>query len=168
MPRLFTHFTPQDAVQFSAAGHAKPRIVEGTNFPIAVLRFPDAVTSETFFKLRAALYTSGNLRVDIDWYAESVNAGDVRWDAAIAALTPNTDDVNIEAKVLATAVAVTSPHLGGNVKRLHRTQLFIDQLDSLAGEDEVFLRVRRLGADGLDTLPSEVRVTHIALSYDVP
>jgi len=137
----------------------------GTSFPVDGLAYDAATDEAAYWAFSAVLYGSGNLTVTIEWYADSSSSGDVVWGAAIAAITPNTDTQDIETKALATENTVTDSHLGTVGQRLHSCSITVSNLDSIAVGDAVWMRVRRLGADGSDTMAGDAVLTRVSLSY---
>jgi hypothetical protein len=156
---------PVEIAQFPAANFPQYLRIVGTNFPVSSLAY-DAATKETaFWKLRASNYGSGNLTLDIDWYADTATTGDVVWGAQIAAITPDTDTQDVETKAFATANTVTDSHLGTTGQRLHRATLTISNLDSLAANDDVCIAIYRDAAAGADTMAGDALLALATLSY---
>lgn len=139
--------------------------VNGTNFPVTGLAYDAAADEAAFWKLGAILYGSGNLTLDLEWYADTASSGVVRWGAAIAAITPDTDSQDIETKAFATENTVDDTHLGTTGQRLHRASITISNLDSLAAGDVVWLRIRRVGSNGADTMTGDAILVKATLSY---
>lgn len=146
---------------------AFPQLVRanGTNIPVAGYAFDASTEEAVFFDFRAARYGSGNLTVDLDWYADTASTGAVVWGAQIAAITPNTDTQDVETDALATVATTTTTHLGTTGQRLHRTAITVSSLDSLAADDDVRLRVARVAANGSDTMAGDTILTRVAVSY---
>jgi hypothetical protein len=146
---------------------AFPAIVQanGTNIPVRGLAFDAATQEEVWFRLRAVNYGSGDLTVDLDWYADTASTGDVVWGAALAAVTPNTDTQDVETDALATAATVTDSHLGTTGQRLHRASITVSSLDSLAADDHVALQVYRDADNGSDTLTGDAILVALTVSY---
>lgn len=155
----------ETAIPASTNG-AQHKVVDGTNFPVRSLAF-DAATDETvFFNLgKLASYGSGNLTLDVEWYADTASSGDVIWGAAIAAITPNTDTQDVETKGFATANTATDTHLGTTGQRVHTVAITISNLDSVAADDDVWLRFYRDAAAGGDTMTGDALVIALRLSY---
>jgi hypothetical protein len=155
---------PRSAIPASSNG-AQHKVVDGTNFPVPSLAF-DATTEESvYFQFRIPNYGSGNLTLTLNWYADTASSGDVVFGAAIAAVTPNTDTQDIETKAFATANTVTDTHLGTTGQRLHETAITISNLDSIAANDYVVLKLYRVAADAGDTMTGDALVTMAELSY---
>lgn len=149
----------------AASNGAQFKVTAGTNFPVQALAF-DASTQETIYTaLRAANYGSGNLTLTLNWYADTASSGDVIWGAAIAAITPDTDTQDIETKAFATANTVTDSHLGTTGQRLHTCAITISNLDSLAANDRIDLKIYRDAAAGGDTMAGDALLTMAELSY---
>lgn len=152
------------AAQFLAS--AFPALVKnGTNFPVMALAFDAATDEAAFWPFRAINYGSGNLTVAIDWYADTATSGDVIWEVQIAAITPDTDTQDTETKALATANTVTDTHLGTTGQRLHRASVTVSNLDSLANNDDVWIRVARDANNASDTLTGDAQVVLVTVSY---
>ena len=159
------HFLAPEAAFFDDANF--PEFVKnlGTNFPITGLAFDAATDESAFWKFVASAFASGNLTLDLFWYAATASSGDVVWSAQIAVITPNTDSQDIETDAFATANTVTDSHLGTTGKRLHKATITISNLDSLAADDHVFIRVFRDADNVSDTMSGDAILTLAVLSY---
>ncbi len=146
---------------------AFPALVQanGSNYPVPGLAFDAAADEAVFFQFRATGYGSGNLTLLILWYADTATANDVVWGAQIAAITPNTDTQDIETDGLATAQTVTDTHLGTTGQRLHEASLTITNLDSLAVDDWVTLRLYRDADNAADDMAGDAIVVGVILEY---
>lgn len=145
---------------------AFPAIVRanGTNIPVSGYAFDAATAESLFFRFRASDYVSGNVAVDLDWYADTASSGAVMWGCQIAAITPNTDTQDIETDALATQNTTTTSHLGTTGQRLHRTTVTVSNLDSLAPDDHVVLCVQRVAANGADTLAGDAILVYVTVA----
>lgn len=150
-----------------ATNPAQFSVVEGTNFPVIGWAFDGGSTDEIIYsQFRAISYGSGNLTLDIFWYADTASTGNVVWGAAIAAITPNTDTQDIETKAFATANTVQDAHLGTTGQRLHQATITISNLDSLTAGDEVYIQIYRDASDTVnDTMVGDAIITNMNLSY---
>lgn len=157
-------FTPESAL-FLASTFPEYAKVNGTNFPVTSLKYDAAADEAAFWKFPALNYGSGNLTVDILWYADSASSGDVIFGAAISAITPNTDTQNIETDGLATENTVTDTHLGTTGQRVHLCSITVSNLDSLANLDLVHMRIRRIGSNGSDTMTGDAQILLVVVSY---
>ncbi len=137
----------------------------GTNFPVSSLRYDAGADEAAFWHLRAVRYGTGNLTVTIEWYADTVTTGDVVWGVQLAAITPNTDTQDVETKALATANTATDTHLGTTAQRLHTVDVTVSNLDSLALDDAVWIRIYRDADAAGDTLIGDVHLTLATVSY---
>jgi hypothetical protein len=146
---------------------AFPQFVKnnGTNFPVTGLAFDAAATETAYWRWTALGYGSGNITCDIEWYADTASSGVVRWEAAIAAITPDTDTQDVETKAFATALTVDDTHLGTTGQRVHQATITISNLDSIAAQDEVWLKFSRLGAHANDTMTGDAILVSLRLSY---
>lgn len=158
---------PLDPRSFIPASTNGPQFkaVAGTNFPVASLAFDASTAEAAYIAFRASSYGSGNLTLSLRWYADTASSGDVIWGAAIAAITPDTDTQDIETKAFATANTVTDSHLGTTGQRLHTCSITISNLDSLAADDWVALKLYRDAAAGGDTMTGDALFVMAELSY---
>lgn len=164
MATVYQQLTPE-AAAFPATVFPQYNKIAGTAFPVTGLAYDAALDEAAFWKLEALNYGSGNLTLDVEWYADSASSGDVVWGAAIAAITPDTDSGDVETKALATENTVTDTHLGTTGQRLHRASITISNLDSLAARDDVWVRIRRVGSSGSDTMTGDAILALAVLSY---
>lgn len=138
----------------------------GSNYPVDGLAFDAALDEYTFFKRRIAGYGSGNLTLNILWYADTATANNVVWGASIAAITPDVDSQDVETDALATETKVTDTHLGTTGQRLHTCAVTISNLDSLAEGDYLTLRVGRpASSDAADTMAGDAIIAGLELTY---
>lgn len=152
------------AAQFLAT--AFPALVKnGTNFPVVGLAFDAAADEAAFWHWQAVNYGSGNVTVRVEWYADTATSGDVIWGIQLAAITPNTDSQDVETDSLATANTATDTHLGTVGQRLHTVDVTVSNLDSLANNDAVWLRLYRDADAGGDTMTGDAIVTGVTVSY---
>jgi hypothetical protein len=152
------------AAQFLSTSFPQP-LKNGTNFPVYALFFDAAATENAYWMLRAITYGSGNLTVDLDWYADTATSGVVRWGVAIAAITPDTDSQDVETDSLATAQTADDTHLGTTGQRLHRCPVTVTNLDSIAAADDVWIKVYREGGNAADTLTGDAALVGVTVSY---
>lgn len=163
MANVVLEFDPAAAHMLSTAFPALVR--NGTNFPVTALAYDAATDEAAFWSFRAINYASGNLTVDIDWYADTATSGDVIWDVQIAAITPNADTQDVETDALATVNSVTDTHLGTTGQRLHRCSVTLSNLDSLAAEDDVWMRVARDANNASDTMTGDAFLVKVTVTY---
>jgi hypothetical protein len=164
MATVYQILAPEDAV-FGSAAAPEYRKINGTNFPVSGLYYDATNDESAYFKFRAARYGSGNVTLALDWYADTASSGDVVWGAQVAVVTPDSDSQDVEAKSFATANTVTDSHLGTTGQRLHRATITISNLDSLAADDDVWLRIYRDADAGGDGMAGDAILTLATLSY---
>lgn len=139
---------------------------QGTNFPvIGQYAFDGTSTERIFLRFQALNYGSGNITITIGWYAASATSGAVVWESAIAAMTPNTDTASWEAKAFATVNTATDTHLGTTAQRPHSIDITASNVDSLAANDWVDLRISRLPADAGDTMTGDAILVSVDIAY---
>lgn len=145
-----------------------PQLVptQGTNFPaIGTYAFDGTSTERVFLRFQAINYASGNITITIGWYAATATSGAVVWESAIAAMTPNTDSTSWEAKGFATVNTATDTHLGTTAQRPHSIDITASNVDSVAADDWVELRISRLPADAGDTMTGDAVLASVDISY---
>lgn len=140
--------------------------VDGSNFPVEGWAF-DASTQETIYARIPALgYTTGNPTFTLSWYTPGgATSGGVTFGISFAAITANTDSQDVETKAFATEVTGSDTHLGTTSKRLHNFTIAVSNLDSLAADDELWIRVRRVPADASDTMSGDCVLTGITCEW---
>ena len=159
-------FRPAAAVPKSPNG-GRFKTNAGSNFPVPAIAF-DASTDQTvYYTFHAVTYGSGNLTLDIFWYADTASSGNVVWQAQVAAITPDTDTQDIETKAFATLNFVQDTHLGTTGQRLHKATITISNLDSIATGDYVCLLIGRDadGTNATDDLTGDAFIVMAKLSY---
>lgn len=146
---------------------AFPNLVKtpGTNIPVAGFAFDAATQENIFFRFRASGYASGNVNIDLDWYADTASTGAVVWGAQLAAITPDADTQDIETDTLPAVTTVTDTHLGSVGQRLHRCTITLTgtALDSLATDDMVSLCISRQAANGADTMTGDAILVLVSI-----
>ena len=139
--------------------------VQGTNNPVEGLSFDGTTQQTAFLAFLAQNYGSGNLTIDIEWYAATATSGGITFGASLQAITPNTDTQDVETDGFATEATASDTHLGTTGKRLHKFSITVSSLDSLANVDACMLRLRRVPADAGDTMTGLCIVTRVTISY---
>lgn len=157
---------PEDA-QFLASSFPAYDKVSGTNSPVPRLLYDAAATENAFWRWEALDYGTGDITVQLIWYATNATTGVVRWEAAMAAITPETDSQDAETDGVATAITVDDTHLGTTSKRLHTATAVITgaSLDSVAAGDHCVLKVSRIGGNAADTMANDAALVEVRISY---
>lgn len=164
MGTIYREFAPETA-RFLTSAFPQYKTNNGTNFPVSSFAYDAATDEAATWRFIATSYGSGNLTVDIWWYADTASASDVVWGAAIVAITANTDTQDVETDAFATENTVTDTHLGTTGQRVHLCTITVTNLDSLAADDLVFIRIRRVGSSGSDTMSGDAQLLNFRLSY---
>jgi hypothetical protein len=137
----------------------------GTNLPVTGLAF-DTATSELCHWRRPALsYGSGNITATVYWYGDTATSGGVVWEIAIAAITPDTDTTDIETKAYATAQNAADTHLGTTAHRIMQCPVTVTNLDTVAANDWVSIRLARLTGNASDTMLGDAVMVGVAFTY---
>ena len=165
MATIKQHLEARDGEYRSSTAFPALVKAEGTNAPVSGLAFDASTEEAIFFRTRAVNYGTGNWTVIVGWYADSASSGGVTWGVSIAAITPNTDSQDIETKAFATETTFSDTHLGTTGQRAHDAVGTISNLDSVAADDVVVIKLARKPADAGDTMSGDAIVTMIDLSY---
>jgi len=166
MANVNIQLTPEGAQYL---GSAFPQFVKtnGTNNPVAGLAYDASTDEAAFWRFIAKNYASGNVSVEIQWYADTASSGNVVWEAQLAAITPDADSQDVETDGLATLNYVQDTHLGTTGQRLHKCTITISNLDSLADGDNVVLRIARdaNGTNATDDMTGDAILVSVHVSY---
>lgn len=157
-------FAPEEA-RFLASTFPQVVNVLGTNFPVSGLGYDAGADEFAYWKWQAINYGSGNITLNLYWYADTASSGDVYWDAAIAAITPNTDTQDVETDSFATVNSVSDTHLGTTNQRVHLCTITISNLDSIAADDLCWLRISRDANNGSDNLSGDAILLWAHMTY---
>lgn len=164
MATTFVELRPERA-QFRSSSYPSLSRVDGTSNPVFGLAFDPSTIQECFWRFSLQRYGSGNLTLDLYWYAATATTGVIRWGGSIACITADTDTQDITTKALATETTVDDTHLGTTGKRLHKCSITISNLDSIANGDIVQLRLRRVANNAADTMSGYGVLVAAVLSY---
>lgn len=140
--------------------NAEPVFIDSTQ-DIAGYAFANSAAVSGQFN--AFVYGGGNVTFEVRWYSRAGNTtGNVRWDVAMAAITPG-DAVSTEGKSFAAAVNATTT-VNATAKGETLTSLTISgaSLDSLAAGDDVWFTVTRNAAS---TLTGDAVVVAAVITY---
>jgi len=166
---MATVYIPIDVagVQFDATSPAAPIETAGSNFPVRGLAFDASADEIVYFALRAINYGSGDWTLEVDWYADTASSGGVTWSTQVAAITPNTDSQDIETDTFDTADTGDDTHLGTTGQRLHRATVTMQSanLDSVAADDWVTVKLFRDVSDANDDMTGDAIVVGLTISY---
>ena len=165
MATIYAPILQPENAAFPTSNFPTFNVTQGTNFPVSYLAYNDTADQDAFWKIPVISYGSGNLTLDIFWYADTASTNAVVWGAAIAAITPTTDSQDVETKAFATESTVTTSHLGTTGQREHKSTITISNLDSIATGDTLWIRVRRTGSSGSDTMTGDALFLMALLTY---
>jgi hypothetical protein len=166
MATVFHTLLPETA-QFLASAFPAYVKINGTNFPVSGLAYDATGDEAAFWKINAINYGSGNLTLDLYWYADTASTANVVFEAQLACITPNTDTQDVETDGLATLNFVQDTHLGTTGQRVHQCAITISNLDSLASRDVVFIRIARdaNSTSATDDMAGDAILLMAVLSY---
>lgn len=160
-----SHLLYVEHALFRSPNGASPVRANGSSLPVYGLAFDDTTSESCFFRILPKGYGSGNLTLVLYWYADTdTNTGHgCVWEAALEALTPG-DAQNIETDAFATAQNATG-NPSGTSNGLVSTTITITNLDSIAADDYVTVRIARLPANGADDMTGDAILVAASLSY---
>lgn len=169
MATVYQVLSPDEAQFLSSAF---PQIIKnGTNVPTSALSYDASADYEdAFWKIFLMNYAAGTITVDLYWYAANATTGQVQWEVAMAAYTPETDTEDVEATtaVGSEVAAGYDTHLGTTSKRIHKYTLSLDNAnkrDNAANNDIAWIRIRRDGNHASDTMANDAVLVMAVLSY---
>jgi hypothetical protein len=147
---------------FSSTGIPSLNITQGTNFPVPSTGFAVSDLETWIFPLLG--YTSGNITLDVYWYA-AATTGNVQWQGSLAAVTIGTDTGSLEAKAFATATAAQSA-VNANAKAGSKTTITVTgaSLDSAAANDFVALKLSRIAASAAE-MSGDALLAYVVVSW---
>ena len=140
--------------------------LEGTNFPEFGYAFADATNDEIMYSERLFIpnYGSGNVSALVDWRSRTgQTTGAVVLGAALSVLTPG-DAQSVATDAFATENTQTTT-VSGTASALNRTTITISNLDSLAANDSLVLRIARKQSNGSDTMTGDCIIEGVTLQY---
>ncbi|MGA5764470.1 hypothetical protein [Nonomuraea bangladeshensis] len=157
---------PEDAAVLGSSFPAFDK-VNGTSSPVPRLLYDAGTTETAFWRWWAVNYPGGDITVELVWYAVNATSGVVRWEVAMAAITPESDTQDAETDPLATAVTVDDTHLGTTSKRLMKATATLTgtSLDGVADGDHCVLKVARIGGNAADTMSNDAALIEVRLTY---
>lgn len=124
-------------------------------------RFPQSSTAPIVLKARAEFFAGSTATLKLSWYSfAGSTTGNVTWSAEVAAVTPG-DAVSVEAKGYATAQSATSA-VNATAKGEQQTSITLVNLDSLAANDDLWIRISRTDA----SMAGDAVLFDAALVYD--
>jgi hypothetical protein len=127
------------------------------------LSFDDSTREEAHWPVSAKDYASGNLTVDVMWYAANATSGTVIWQLRLEPYTPETATSSVEALIYANPDAATDTHLGTQSKRMMKASHTLSgaELNSIAAGDIAWLGLTRLTSD---TMSNDAVVERVEVS----
>jgi hypothetical protein len=143
----------KSAAPFATNGPALTKR-DGTNFPIEGYAYDTTTQEQVALKGRLVGYTSGNITLDIDWYADTATTNGIVLGCQLACVTPG-DAINWETKSLATAQVSATSNASGTSHGPVRATITITNLDSAAADDVFVIKLYRDVAAGGDTMAGD-------------
>lgn len=166
MATIYHTLKPDEAQPLATAFPAFVK-ANGTNFAVAGLAY-DATTQESaYWSFVAIGYGSGDLTLDIYWYADTATSGNIVWESQLACIAANTDTTDVETKTPGALNYVQDTHLGTTGQRLHKCTITITNKDSIASGSMCWLKIAR-DADGTsatDDMTGDGILVQAVLSY---
>lgn len=160
-----TYWLPAPRADFKTSAFPGFTRLQGTNYPLMVLAYDASTREDAFFNFIATAYSTGNVTATCYWYADIATSGGVTWGAALACITPDTDTQDVETKAFATENTFDDTHLGTTGQRLHQAPVAISNLDSIASNDFVVVRIGRVVSAANDNMTGDALLTGVLISY---
>lgn len=139
----------------------------GSNLRRVSLSFDSSATEACQWNIgNIPNYGSGDVSATVRWYADTALTGSAVWGVSLAAITPGTDTTNVETKGWATE-ASSIIAAGSNTHQLVQGTIIItgSSLDSIAANDDLSVRCRRIGSHSSDTMAGDGQLTSVVLAY---
>lgn len=163
MANLSQPFDPKNANLYST-GMPELVLENGTTIPVSGYAFDDTAVEQIFVVMKADYYLSGNLAEALSWYSRAGNTtGNVVWGTQIACVTSG-DPQSVLTKALAAAQTATGT-VNGTARGSRDTTITVTNLDSLAVDDWVQVRIYRDASNVADTMAGDAILTFIDVSY---
>ena len=162
MPTSILPLVPLAADFFSAA--TAPSI--GTRNGHRYIEYTNAVSQDAYWTVVMPLnYGADGITVLIRWMAKSAVVGDAYWDVAIERHDIGGVDLDADSFAASQVVASTAQAASGQISEA--SIAFTNaQIDGLLAGEEFRIRVRRLGADVLDTIADFTQVTSVFIQQE--
>lgn len=137
----------------------------GTNIPYSGYGFDASTSEQIFVDFKVPFYLSGNLTVTLRWYSQTgQTSGAVIWGTQIAALTAG-DAQSVLTDTLATTNTSSATTVNSTARGSTESIVTVTNLDSLAADDTVQMRVYRDAAAGGDTMTGDAIIFDIEVEY---
>lgn len=121
--------------------------IAGTNFPAIGYAFQKAATQYIYLVSTATLYGTGNPNLVLNFYSRSGSTtGNVVWTCSMACVAAGLA-TSYEAKSFATAQSATAVTINSTAKGMSTATISITNLDSIAVDSEVVIRISRGASD---------------------
>lgn len=150
---LFISFGPNDALfpstnptsAFSRNGHP-------------ILNYDDTTAEKVDFKRHIQSgYGGEDIKVDVDWVAETATSGAVTWGVEFERNTPGGNDIDSDSFAAQQTGNSTTNGTSGVITRTTIT-LTQAQADGLIANDDFRMRVERVTGDGGDTMTGDAQI----------
>jgi len=167
MATIYHTLKPEEAQPLASAFPAFLKN-NGTNFPVSGLAYNDTTQESAYWVFNAIGYGSGNLSLDIYWYADTeTSTNTIVWESQLACITADTDTTDVETKGLDSLNYFQDTHLGTTGQRLHKCTISITNLNSIAAGDVCWLKIARDadGSNATDNLTGDGILVLAILSY---
>lgn len=166
MATIYHTLKPDEAQPLATAFPASVKN-NGTNFPVFGLAYNDTTQESAYWSFVAIGYGSGDLTLDIYWYADTATSGNIVWESQLACIAANTDTTDVETKTPGSLNYIQDTHLQTTGQRLHKATITITNKDSIAAGSMCWLKIAR-DADGTsatDDMTGDGILVQAILSY---
>lgn len=153
---LFISFGPNDAL-FPSTNPASA--FSRNSHPI--LNYDDTTAEKVDFKSNIqSSYTSDDIKIDIDWVAETATSGAVTWGVQFERKTPGGNNIDSDSFATQQTGNSTTSGASGVITRTTIT-LTQAQADGVSANDYFRMRVERVTSDGGDTMTDDAQILSV-------
>lgn len=153
-----TFFTPA-ANEPPASGYATPNARNAH----PVLEFDSAVAESAVFTGVIRNYSGGGITVAIHWMGATATSGDVVWGVSFERMTAGGDDHDSDSFGSEQTATGTANATSGKITVTSIANTDGSQIDSLADGDAYRIKVRRVAADGADTMTGDAQLLAVSV-----
>lgn len=129
-----------------------------------ILKFdPTTAQAIVFSDKLPRSYAGGGLIVHVEWAANGVTTGSVKWSAEIERIQVGTTDLDADSFAAAQEATATAPATDGFTKVTDIPFTHGAQMDSLAAGESYRLRISRVAGDGADDMAADAQLVSVEI-----
>jgi len=156
---LFTEYLDANSALYPSSNPAAAASRNGH----PIIAFDDTTAESVLFGNRMPnSYGGEDIKVDIDWVAETATTGGVTWGVEFERDAPGGNDIDSDSFAAQQTGTSTTNGTSGVITRTTIT-LTQAEADSVAASDYFRMRVQRVTGDGGDTMTDDAEIVKISL-----